>query len=255
MLLEQNAVPGLTNRMLAPFVRAAAVTFDSTSAFFGSKAFVSGNPVRPEFLAVVGQTESSRQSALDDTASVARVLVFGGSQGAHAINVAMVEAAARLAAGGSHLRLTHQTGERDVEMVRTGYREAGLQADVEPFLYDMGRQLGTADVIVCRAGATTLAEIAAAGRAAILIPLPTATDDHQRRNAEAMAQAGAAEMLLQKDMTGAVLADRILALAADGDRRRRMSQAARSLARPDAARMIVDRALEIASRRSAIGDR
>ena len=120
---------------------------------------------------------------------VARVLVFGGSQGAHAINVAMVEAAPELAAGGPRLRLTHQTGERDVEMVRAAYRQAGLQADVEPFLYDMGRQLGQADLIVCRAGATTLAEITAAGKAAILIPLPTATDDHQRKNAEALASA------------------------------------------------------------------
>ena len=238
MLLEQNAVPGLTNRLLARVVQAAAVTFDSTQAFFGAKAFVSGNPVRPEFFAAAG---SHQESALDDQTSVTRVLVFGGSQGAHAINVAMVEAASQLAAGGSHLRLVHQTGERDVEMVRAAYRQAGLQADVEPFLYDMGRQLGQADVIVCRAGATTLAEITAAGKAAILIPLPTATDDHQRKNAEALAVAGAAELLLQRDVTGAVLAARILALAGDRERRERMAAAARTLARPDAARVIVDR--------------
>ena len=245
MLLEQNAVPGLTNRMLARFVRAAGVTFDSTRSFFGSKAFVSGNPVRPEFLATAG---SSQESALDDTTSVVRVLVFGGSQGAHAINMAMVEAAAELAAGSSHLHLTHQTGERDVEMVRAAYRQAGLEADVEPFLYDMERQLGQADVIVCRAGATTLAEITAGGKAAILVPLPTATDDHQRKNAEALAAKGAAEVLLQQEMTGAVLAERLLALAADRERRMRMSAAARSLARPDAARVIVDRALELVGR-------
>ena len=185
-----------TDQPAARAVRAAAaVTFDSTQAFFGAKAFVSGNPVRPEFFAASGPQQ---ESALDDQTSVTRVLVFGGSQGAHAINVAMVEAAPQLAAGGSHLRLTHQTGERDVEMVRAAYRQAGLQADVEPFLYDMGRQLGQADVIVCRAGATTLAEITAAGKAAILIPLPTATDDHQRKNAEALAAAGAAEVLLQR---------------------------------------------------------
>src|SRR5215510_1582850 len=194
MLLEQNAVPGLTNRLLARMVKAAAVSFDSTQAFFGSKAFVSGNPVRPEFLTAAGP---NKESALDDQATVTRGLVFGGSQGAHAINVAMVEAAARLAPHGSHLRLTHQTGERDVEMVRTAYRQAGLQADVEPFLYDMGRQLRGADLIVCRAGATTLAEITAAGKAAILIPLPTATDDHQRKNAESVVEAGGAELLLQ----------------------------------------------------------
>jgi len=245
MLLEQNAVPGLTNRLLARVVRSAAVTFDSTAAFFGSKAFVSGNPVRPEFLATAG---SSQESAIDDQASGIRVLVFGGSQGAHAINVAMVEAAAQLAAGRPHLRLTHQTGERDVEMVRAAYGAAGLQAVVEPFLFDMGRQLGQADVIVCRAGATTLAEITAGGKAAILVPLPTATDDHQRKNAEALAAKGAAEVLLQQEMTGAVLAERLLALAADRERRMRMSAAARSLARPDAARVIVDRALELVGR-------
>jgi UDP-N-acetylglucosamine--N-acetylmuramyl-(pentapeptide) pyrophosphoryl-undecaprenol N-acetylglucosamine transferase len=245
MLLEQNAVPGLTNRLLAPFVRAAAVTFDSTQMFFGAKAFVSGNPVRPEFLATAGPTQ---EGTVDDQASVTRVLVFGGSQGAHAINVAMVEASARLAAGSPHVRLTHQTGERDVEMVRTAYRQAGLSADVEPFLYDMGRQLGQADVVVCRAGATTLAEIAAAGRAAILIPLPTATDDHQRSNAEAVAAVGAAEVVLQADIAGGVLADRILALARDRDRRQRMALAVRRLARPHAARVIVDRALELVGR-------
>jgi UDP-N-acetylglucosamine--N-acetylmuramyl-(pentapeptide) pyrophosphoryl-undecaprenol N-acetylglucosamine transferase len=244
MLLEQNAVPGLTNRLLARAVKAAAVTFDSTQAFFGPKAFVSGNPVRPEFLTA----GSHQESALDDKATVTRVLVFGGSQGAHAINVAMVEAAARLAAEGPHLHLTHQTGERDVEMVRTGYRQAGFQAVVEPFLYDMGRQLGAADLIVCRAGATTLAEITAAGKAAILIPLPTATDDHQRKNAEALAASGAAEVLLQREMTGAVLAERILSLAADRERRRRIAAAAKSLARPAAAQVIVDRALELSGR-------
>jgi UDP-N-acetylglucosamine--N-acetylmuramyl-(pentapeptide) pyrophosphoryl-undecaprenol N-acetylglucosamine transferase len=245
MLLEQNAVPGLTNRMLARFVRAAGVTFDSTRSFFGSKAFVSGNPVRPEFLATAG---SSQESALDDTTSVVRVLVFGGSQGAHAINMAMVEAAPQLAAGNPNLRVLHQTGERDVELVRTAYREARIQADVEPFVYDMGRQLGQADVVVCRAGATTLAELTAAGKASILIPLPTATDDHQRKNAEALGSAGAADVVLQKDVNGRLLADRILALAGDRDRRRRMEAAARSLARPDAAKVIVDRALALADR-------
>ena len=126
----------------------------------------------------------------DGSNAVVRVLVFGGSQGAHAVNVAMVEAAAQLAAGRPHLRITHQTGERDVEMVRAGYKAAGIEAEVEPFFYDMGQQLGRADVIVCRAGATTLAELAAAGRPSILIPLPTAADDHQRKNAEVWAMVG-----------------------------------------------------------------
>jgi UDP-N-acetylglucosamine--N-acetylmuramyl-(pentapeptide) pyrophosphoryl-undecaprenol N-acetylglucosamine transferase len=242
MVLEQNAVPGLTNRMLSRYVQAAAVSYDSTRQFFGAKAFVSGNPVRPEFLNTAGSKESSRDAA------ITRVLVFGGSQGAHAINMAMVEAAAELAAQGPHLRVTHQTGERDVAMVRAAYAQARLAADVEPFLDDMGRQLGQADVVVCRAGATTLAEITAAGRAAILIPLPTATDDHQRRNAEALVANGAADLLPQRDLNGHVLAERILTLAADTRRRERMAGAAQALARPDAARVIVDRALELVTR-------
>jgi UDP-N-acetylglucosamine--N-acetylmuramyl-(pentapeptide) pyrophosphoryl-undecaprenol N-acetylglucosamine transferase len=245
MLLEQNAVPGLTNRLLAPFVRAAAVTFESTCAFFGSKAFVSGNPVRPEFLGVA--RDGKEPGASGDT-SGARVLVFGGSQGAHAINVAMVEAAAELAAASSLFRLTHQTGDRDLEMVRDAYRRAGLEADVQPFLHDMGTRMAHADLIVCRSGATTLAEITAAGKAAILIPLPTATDDHQRKNAEALASAGAASLLPQAEMTGPALARRILELAADAAARARIARAARALARPDAARTIVDRALKLIGR-------
>jgi UDP-N-acetylglucosamine--N-acetylmuramyl-(pentapeptide) pyrophosphoryl-undecaprenol N-acetylglucosamine transferase len=251
MLLEQNAVPGLTNRLLAPVVDAAALTFESTRIFFGGKAFVSGNPVRPEFFeqghGVHGVHEVHQVQGERDDASLVRVLVFGGSQGAHAVNVAMVEAASELAAGHSRLRLTHQTGERDVEMVRGAYRAAGLQADVEPFLYDMGRRLGLADLIVCRAGATTLAELTAAGKPSILVPLPTATDDHQRKNADALAAAGAADVLPQAEMNGGELARRILALAGDRDARLRMAAAARGLARPDAAKVIVDRALALVS--------
>jgi UDP-N-acetylglucosamine--N-acetylmuramyl-(pentapeptide) pyrophosphoryl-undecaprenol N-acetylglucosamine transferase len=161
----------------------------------------------------------------------------------------MVAAAPQLASRGPALRLTHQTGERDVEVVRHAYRAAGVQADVEPFLYDMGRRLREADLIVCRAGATTLAEITAAGKPSILIPLPTATDDHQRKNAEALASSGAAEMLLQADVTGPALAGRILALADDPAARARLAAAARGLARPDAARLIVDRALVLVNAR------
>jgi UDP-N-acetylglucosamine--N-acetylmuramyl-(pentapeptide) pyrophosphoryl-undecaprenol N-acetylglucosamine transferase len=241
MVLEQNAVPGLTNRLLARFVQAAAVTFESARGYFGEKGFVSGNPVRPEFFDPAGP---ATEAGADDKSSTASILIFGGSQGAHAINVAMVEAAPELAAD-PHLRLTHQTGERDVEMVRAAYRSAGVPAEVEPFLYDMGKRLRHADVIVCRAGATTLAELTAAGKAAILIPLPTATDDHQRKNAEALAASGAAEVLLQGEATGPVLARRVRSLAGDRAARTRMEQAARALARPDAAKVIVDRALEL----------
>ena len=124
----------------------------------------------------------------------------------------MVEAAPRLAAAGA-VDVTHQTGERDVELVRAGYRSAGLEARVEPFLYAMDREMKSADVVVSRAGATTIAELAAVGRAAVLVPLPTAADDHQKKNAEVLAAAGAAELIEQKDLTGAFLADRLLAIA------------------------------------------
>jgi UDP-N-acetylglucosamine--N-acetylmuramyl-(pentapeptide) pyrophosphoryl-undecaprenol N-acetylglucosamine transferase len=157
----------------------------------------------------------------------------------------MVEAAARLPAVTTGLRITHQTGERDAEMVREGYAAAQVDAEVSPFLYDMARRIKAADLLVCRAGMTTLAEVTAAGKPSILIPLPTATDDHQRGNAEALVAAGAAEMLLQSEMTPAVLADRIAALADDGARRVRMGEAARRLARPDAAKVIADRALAL----------
>jgi len=240
LLAEQNAVPGLTNRILSRVVSAAAVTFDSTVSFFGRRGFVAGNPVRPEFFAAdhADTTESSPDRK-------ARVLIFGGSQGAHAINVAMVAAAPRLAADGG-VDITHQTGERDVELVRNGYRDAGLPARVEPFLFAMDREMKLADVVVSRAGATSIAELTAAGRAAILIPLPTATDDHQKKNAQVLAHAGAAELIEQKDLDGAMLAERVLALARDPARRHAIAEAARRFARPDAAKVIVDRALELA---------
>jgi UDP-N-acetylglucosamine--N-acetylmuramyl-(pentapeptide) pyrophosphoryl-undecaprenol N-acetylglucosamine transferase len=241
LLLEQNAVPGVTNRLLARFVSAAAVTFEQTVSYFGRRGIVTGNPVRPEFF-----TSSSTPEA---PAGPPRILIFGGSQGAHAINVAMVEAAPKLAARPGRVEITHQTGERDLELVRNGYRSAGLVARVEPFLYSMEREITAAALIVCRAGATTLAELTAAGRPAVLIPLPTAADDHQRKNAEVLGAAGAAELIEQRDLSGEVLAARIAALLDDPARLGAMSAAARSLARPHAAAAIVDKVFEIAGRR------
>jgi UDP-N-acetylglucosamine--N-acetylmuramyl-(pentapeptide) pyrophosphoryl-undecaprenol N-acetylglucosamine transferase len=239
LLMEQNAMPGLTNRLLAKVAKAAAVTYGESVPFFGAKAFMAGNPVRSEFFEEVYDEHGTPPGA-------ARVLVFGGSQGAHAINVAMVEAAPRLAAATPRLAITHQTGERDLEMVRDGYRRAGLEARVEPFLFAMDREMKSAAIVVCRAGATTLAELTAAGKPSVLIPLPTATDDHQRKNAEALVRHGAAVMVEQKVLTGERLASEIVGLAAADERRRRMGEQARALARPDAARLIVDRVMSLA---------
>ena len=214
LLMEQNAVPGLTNRLLASLVSAAAVT-EANDRF-----------TQPHH--------------------AARVLIFGGSQGAHAINVAMVEAAPRLAAAASAVAITHQTGERDLEMVRDGYRRAGLEARVEPFLFTMDREMKAADLVVCRSGATTLAELTASARPSILIPFPGATDDHQRKNAEALARGGAATMVEQRELTGERLAREILSLVDNAAERRRMGEAAARLAKPNAANEIVDRILELA---------
>jgi UDP-N-acetylglucosamine--N-acetylmuramyl-(pentapeptide) pyrophosphoryl-undecaprenol N-acetylglucosamine transferase len=240
LLLEQNAIPGLTNRLLARLVKAAAVTYEESLGYFVGRGFVAGNPVRAEFF----QEAYDRHDA---PPAAARILVFGGSQGAHAINLAMVEAAPGLAAAAPGVAITHQTGERDLEMVRDGYGRAGLEARVEPFLFAMDREMRSADLVVCRAGATTLAELTAAGRASVLIPLPTATDDHQRRNALALVRQGAARMLEQRELTGGRLAGEIVALAADRGARSEMAAAARRMARPDAARIIVDRVLELAT--------
>ena len=239
MLLEQNAVPGLTNRLLAPFVTRAAVSYPASLKFFGGKGFVSGNPVRREFLEI--------DDAAHDGEKV-RVLVFGGSQGAHAINVAMVEAAPRLGAEGATLDVVCQTGTRDYDMVREAFERSGVQGRVELFIDAMDREMKAAAFVVSRAGATTLAEVTAAGRPSILIPLPTATDDHQRHNALALQEAGAAEVIEQAGLNGARLAERVVAMARDRTRRARMSAAARQLAKPRAAEEIVDALLSMASR-------
>ncbi len=241
LVLEQNAIPGLTNRLLARVVRAAAVTYDDTRSHFGPKAFVSGNPVRPAFFTTRAVAESRTPSS---GAGVTSVLIFGGSQGAHALNVAVMEALPAL--GAVRLAITHQTGDRDLESVRAAYARVGLHARVEPFLFEMEQAMFAADLVVCRAGATTLAELAAVGRPAVLVPLPIATDDHQRHNAEILERAGAAEVLEQKRLSGASLASVVTALAGDPERLKQMAERMRSFAAPDAARLIAERIMALA---------
>jgi UDP-N-acetylglucosamine--N-acetylmuramyl-(pentapeptide) pyrophosphoryl-undecaprenol N-acetylglucosamine transferase len=237
LLLEQNALPGVTNRLLAPLVGAAAVNFEEALQFFPRTGFVAGNPVRAAFFG---------PAAMEGHDGKVRVLIFGGSQGAHAINLALVAAAPQLVASGVDLAIAHQTGERDLAVVRDAYQRAGLDARVEAFLYEMDREMKQADLVVSRAGATTLSELAAAGRPALLVPLPTAADDHQRRNAEAFARAGAAVVLDERSLTGERLATELLALARDAGRRQAMGAHARALARPDAAARIADRVWALA---------
>jgi UDP-N-acetylglucosamine--N-acetylmuramyl-(pentapeptide) pyrophosphoryl-undecaprenol N-acetylglucosamine transferase len=240
LVLEQNAMPGLTNRLLARVVDAAAVSYADTLRFFGGRGIVAGNPVRAEFF-----TFQPARPATGDAAPP-RVLILGGSQGAHAINVAAVAAAADMARSASGLEIVHQTGVRDEKWVREQYAAAGVRARAERFLDPVVPEVTGADLVICRAGATTLAELAAAGRPAVLIPLPTASDDHQRKNAQVFADAGAAVVIDERELTPGRLAATTGDLLANRARREAMAAAMRGLARPDAARRIVDRVLELA---------
>jgi UDP-N-acetylglucosamine--N-acetylmuramyl-(pentapeptide) pyrophosphoryl-undecaprenol N-acetylglucosamine transferase len=240
IVLEQNAVPGFTNRLLAPVVRAAAVTYQETLPFFRGRGVVTGNPVRQDFFA------SRAQPAPAASEPGRRLLILGGSQGAHAINVAAVAAASELARRHAPLTVVHQTGERDATWAREQYAAAGVDARAEPFLDPVAPEVLSADLVVSRAGATTLAELAAAGRPTILVPFPAATDDHQRRNARVFSEAGAAVLLDERDLTGARLAEVASGLIGDRGRLDVMSHAMRTLARPDAAGRIVDCLLQLA---------
>jgi UDP-N-acetylglucosamine--N-acetylmuramyl-(pentapeptide) pyrophosphoryl-undecaprenol N-acetylglucosamine transferase len=244
MVLEQNAVPGLTNRLLARRVRAAAVNFESTLSYFGKRGFVAGNPVRAEFFGA----GSNRSKFEVQSSKFDRVLILGGSQGAHAINMAMVEAAPRLVRARPGLEVVHQTGERDLAGVREAYERDGIGARAESFLDLVAREMTAADLAICRAGATTLAELAAAGCPAVLVPFPAATDDHQRKNAQVLADAGAAVLLDQAGLTGERLADVAGSLLADRPKLAAMSAAMRKFAKPDAAARIADRVFALAGR-------
>ncbi len=229
LVMDSNALPGFTNRRLAMFVDKAALTFEEALPFFGKKGVVTGNPVRREFFDV-GEPESNEK---------VRLLVFGGSQGARAINNGMLEALPDLDPDTTDI--THQTGDAEFERVRRAYDDAGWKdADVRRYITDMVSEFAKTDLIICRAGATTCAELAAAGKASIMIPLPTAADDHQRKNAEALQKAGAAKMILQKDLNGKTLATEIGKLISDPDAIRSMEKAAKSLARRDAAEATVN---------------
>ena len=169
------------------------------------------------------------------------VLIFGGSQGARAINNAMAEALSHLAGFEEKLSITHQTGEADLDKIKAAYADSKFaKSDIRPFISDMFTEFGKADLVICRAGATTCAELSAAGKASIMIPLPTAADDHQRKNAEALERVGAAKMILQADLTGEGLASEIGKLIEAPEAITAMETAAKDLGRADAAERTVD---------------
>jgi UDP-N-acetylglucosamine--N-acetylmuramyl-(pentapeptide) pyrophosphoryl-undecaprenol N-acetylglucosamine transferase len=234
VIVEPNAYPGMANKAVAPFAQRIFLAFDSAAASFDRrKVRVVGTPIRREFLAQVGPGEAP------PAASNRRLLVFGGSQGAKAINSAMLEGVASLMERLPGLAITHQTGEADYQRVREAYGRLGVQAEVVPFLYDMPKVLRAADLVVARAGAMTIAELTACGKAAILIPLPTAIYDHQMKNARAMEAAGGATVLPQADLTGSTLSESVSAILLDQQRLQVMSVKSLEMRRINAGEVIV----------------
>lgn len=233
MVMESNALPGWTNRVLARFVDRAAVSFEQALPYFRGKAKVTGNPVRREFFEIPAKRREPEKFSL---------LVFGGSQGARAINEAMVAALPRLKEVPGELRIKHQTGPSDVEKVVAAYASAGWDERVEirSYIDNMVADFAAADLVLCRAGATTTAELIAAGKASIMVPFPHAADDHQRKNAEALQAVGAARMILQHELTGERLAMEIESLVQSPPEIDLMEEASRKLARGDAAAAAVD---------------
>jgi UDP-N-acetylglucosamine--N-acetylmuramyl-(pentapeptide) pyrophosphoryl-undecaprenol N-acetylglucosamine transferase len=240
LAFEPNLVPGFANRMVGHRVSAAAVHFEETKKFFRN-AQVVGVPVRAEFF------QAAEKSAPGNPAGPT-VLVFGGSQGAHAINSAMTGAAPEVLRQAPGLRIIHQTGERDYNDVEAAYASAGISAEVSPFIDDMPRAFLQADLLVCRSGAGTVAEVTAAGKPAVFVPFPQAADDHQRRNAEAIVAGGAAVLVPQAELTPQRLAKTLTDLLGDRQRLREMSERARKLAHVDAAGQMAAMIAELAGK-------
>jgi UDP-N-acetylglucosamine--N-acetylmuramyl-(pentapeptide) pyrophosphoryl-undecaprenol N-acetylglucosamine transferase len=234
LAFEPNVVPGFANRMVARLVSGAAVHFEETAEYF-RHAEVTGVPVRQAFFEIAPKRGGTPT-----------VLVFGGSQGAHAINDAMMRCLPVLQREAPGIRIIHQTGERDYNDALAAYASFGESAEVFQFIEDMPAAFARADLVVCRSGASTVAEIAAAGKPAVFVPFPRAADDHQRVNAEALERHGAAVVVEESKLEGVWLAETIAALLQDPQRLERMSQAARELAHPNAARDIAKMAARVA---------
>ncbi len=228
-IMEQNLRPGLTNRILGWVVNRIFTTFkESVSYFPVRKVMETGTPVRWPELPVVKKDNKLT------------LLVFGGSAGAHTINQSVVDALGRLQDLAGELKVIHQTGESDYDRIQEAYASLPFDSEVVRFIHRMDESYAKTDLIVCRAGASTIAEITAFGKAAILVPYPYAADDHQRLNAEALEANGAAEMILDRKLDGEELARRIRSFHGDRRRIEAMGAAARKLGKPDAAKRIVD---------------
>jgi UDP-N-acetylglucosamine--N-acetylmuramyl-(pentapeptide) pyrophosphoryl-undecaprenol N-acetylglucosamine transferase len=240
---EQNAIPGLTNRILGHVVQVVFTAFPEAGRHFPArKVQMLGSPIRRSLL-------ENYMRPVKKTDARLHLLVFGGSQGAHALNMRVIEALPHLADLRERLRVTHQTGARDREQVERGYRACGFAPDVREFISDMSAAYADSDLVVCRAGATTLAELTVCKRPSILVPFPAAADNHQLWNARSLVDAGAAVMIEERDLTGELLAAEIRRLLLDPAARDRMERAAGRLGAPQAASEIAAVVVEMVERR------
>ena len=228
LLIEPNAIPGFTNRALAPLVRLAALGFEETARFYGTRARVTGQPVRRAFYSVPRKEHQPPYT----------LLILGGSQGSAAINRCVTGSLGIFR--GKPLGFIHQSGERDYNTVRQAYGEMGISAEVHPFLDNVAEALARADLVISRSGASAVAELAAAGRASILVPFAAAAEQHQTANARVFERVGAARVVLQSELTPERLVTEVEDLLGRPERLAAMEQAARGLARPDAASRIAD---------------
>jgi len=233
LIFEPNVVPGFANRLVAPFVSAAAVHFPETARYFRHST-VTGVPVRDAFFHISGDPATPT------------LLVFGGSQGARAVNQAIIQSAPKLLERIAQLRIIHQTGEADYNDAEASYTNLAGSVEVYRFIEDMPAFFARATLLICRSGASTVAEVTAAGKAAIFVPFPRAADDHQKRNAEALGRAGAAVMLQQSELTPDGLVETVTLLLTDQSRLKAMMEAARRLSHPHAARDIAAMAAKLA---------
>jgi UDP-N-acetylglucosamine--N-acetylmuramyl-(pentapeptide) pyrophosphoryl-undecaprenol N-acetylglucosamine transferase len=231
VLMEPNAVPGLTNRWMGRFAERALIHFESAAAGFPrGKCELTGVPVREEFFAIRPKRPGERFT----------LLITGGSRGSRRLNQASRQAWPLFRAAEFRLRLVHQCGEQDYPELRREFEASGVEGEVTPFIRDMPAAFAEADLVVCRSGAGAVAELAAAGKPSILVPFPYAAGQHQLRNAEQMAAAGAARLVRDEEMDGARLFEETRALAGAPEQLRRMGEAARALARPGAAARAAD---------------
>ena len=235
---EQNILPGITNRILSRFVNRIYISFDNTRSHLDPrKVHWTGNPVRQEILDSADRFKDTRND--ESGGRPFTVLIIGGSQGAHRINMAVIEALNHLRHL-EQLHFVHQTGQADEQPVREAYRRSKMGGTVQAFFDNMAEQYGRADLIICRAGATTVAEVTALGKAVIFIPFPFAADNHQVLNAGSLSDKGAAEILIEKDLSGKILSEKIKYYAAHPAELEAMSVRAKQFGKPDAAMNIVD---------------